>query len=183
MSRAFFLLATIILLSITISASCEENQIDINIASAEELDEIIYIGPARAEQIITLRPFDSIDDLIKINGIGEIYLSAIKAQELACVGEEAEEEVDEKVVEDSKKEKEVIESSEGGGGVDGGKKSKGSPLIELETISLNPKVIKSGDVNENLNTNNYPLYGLIAFCLLIVVLFMFKKNRYKNEFR
>ncbi|WP_218240517.1 helix-hairpin-helix domain-containing protein, partial [Pseudomonas sp. 2822-17] len=45
--------------------------IDINSASVEKLSEIIHIGETRAEELIELRPFDSLDALSKINGIGE----------------------------------------------------------------------------------------------------------------
>lgn len=54
-------------------AACEENQIDINTASKEALMEIIYIGEIRAEQLIVLRPFENLDDLVRIKGIGEVY--------------------------------------------------------------------------------------------------------------
>lgn len=60
--------------------------IDINHASFEALQQIIHIGPVRAEELISLRPFQSVDDLIKINGIGKSRLNDIKTQGLACVG-------------------------------------------------------------------------------------------------
>ena len=56
-----------------------------NSAALEKLDEIIHIGPARAAQILTLRPFTSLDDLVRIKGIGPARLADIKAQGLACV--------------------------------------------------------------------------------------------------
>ncbi len=59
--------------------------IDINTASSEELEKIIGIGPALAQRIIETRPFNSLDDLIKVKGIGEIILQKIKDQELAWV--------------------------------------------------------------------------------------------------
>ncbi|WP_449536382.1 MBL fold metallo-hydrolase [Ferdinandcohnia sp. Marseille-Q9671] len=60
--------------------------ININTASFEELQEIIHLGPARAEELIDLRPFTSIDELTRINGIGPSRMEDIKAQSLACVG-------------------------------------------------------------------------------------------------
>jgi len=60
--------------------------IDINTASSEELEKIIGIGPALAQRIIETRPFNSLDDLIKVKGIGEITLQKIKDQGLAWVG-------------------------------------------------------------------------------------------------
>jgi competence ComEA-like helix-hairpin-helix protein len=66
--------------------------VNINTASLKELIQIIHIGAIRAEQIIQLRRerlFSSVEDLIRVSGIGEITLAAILAQELACVGPEA----------------------------------------------------------------------------------------------
>jgi competence protein ComEC len=59
--------------------------IDINKASKSELIQIIHIGDARAEKLIELRPFHSIDDLTRISGIGPSRLSDIKEQGLACI--------------------------------------------------------------------------------------------------
>lgn len=59
--------------------------IDINTASVQELMKIIHIGETRAYQIISLRPFYSLDDLAKINGIGPKSLEDIKTQGLAWV--------------------------------------------------------------------------------------------------
>jgi len=64
--------------------------IDINTASSEELEKIIGIGPALAQRIIETRPFNSLDDLIKVKGIGEIILQKIKDQGLAWVGPQKE---------------------------------------------------------------------------------------------
>ncbi|GGF19182.1 competence protein ComEC [Halobacillus andaensis] len=62
------------------------NCVDINSASIEEVQEITQIGPARAEDLIELRPYQSVDDLTKINGIGPARIDEIKAQGVACVG-------------------------------------------------------------------------------------------------
>ena len=64
--------------------------IDINTAPLEELEEIIGVGPALAQRIIEARPFNSLDDLIKVKGIGEITLQKIKDQGLAWVGPQEE---------------------------------------------------------------------------------------------
>ena len=62
--------------------------------------------------------------------------------------------------------------------------SRKTEPIELQTINLNPQVIKSEDDNENLSKSNYAIYGLVFFCVLLVVLFILRKNKYnKNEFR
>lgn len=64
--------------------------IDINTAPLEELEKIIGIGPVLAQRIIEARPFSSLDDLIKVKGIGEITLQKIKDQALAWVGPQEE---------------------------------------------------------------------------------------------
>ncbi|MGG0719301.1 MBL fold metallo-hydrolase [Robertmurraya massiliosenegalensis] len=66
-----------------------ENQdscININTASAEEVEEIIHIGPERAKDLIELRPYQSIEELTKINGIGQARVDDIKKEGLACIG-------------------------------------------------------------------------------------------------
>ncbi|MCQ6276578.1 MBL fold metallo-hydrolase [Bacillus sp. V3B] len=62
------------------------NCIDINTASIEQVQNIIHIGPARAQDLVNLRPFNSVDDLSKIDGIGPAKMKDILAQGLACVG-------------------------------------------------------------------------------------------------
>ncbi len=61
------------------------NQVEINTASLQQLDEIIGIGPALAQRIIDARPFSSVDDLLRVKGIGEKTLQKIKDQGLAYV--------------------------------------------------------------------------------------------------
>ena len=62
-----------------------QEKVDINNATIEELQTITGIGPVYAQRIIDNRPFSSLDDLIKIKGIGEKTLQKIKDQDLACV--------------------------------------------------------------------------------------------------
>ncbi|MDQ0258060.1 beta-lactamase superfamily II metal-dependent hydrolase [Evansella vedderi] len=59
--------------------------ININSATKEQLTEIVHIGEERADQLMNLRPFNSVDELTKINGIGSGRLGDIKEQGLACV--------------------------------------------------------------------------------------------------
>lgn len=60
--------------------------VDINTASREELQKIIHIGEKSAEELIALRPYESLNKLIEINGIGTQRLDDIKEQKLACIG-------------------------------------------------------------------------------------------------
>ncbi|WP_235848951.1 MULTISPECIES: MBL fold metallo-hydrolase [Bacillaceae] len=59
--------------------------IDINNASLEQLTAITHIGDARAAELIELRPFQSINKLTRITGIGSGRLNDIKEEGLACV--------------------------------------------------------------------------------------------------
>lgn len=68
------------------STTCTDQQVDVNYASVEELLRIIHIGDVRAAELIQLRPFTSLDELGRINGIASSRLSDIKSQGIACVG-------------------------------------------------------------------------------------------------
>lgn len=65
---------------------CAAGQVDINRAGVEQLQQIIHIGPERARQILDLRPFASVRDMTRINGIGPARLDDIIAQGVACAG-------------------------------------------------------------------------------------------------
>ena len=60
--------------------------IDINTASAAELTGIKHIGDKRAQEIMEQRPYDSIDELSKVSGIGSKRLADIKLENIACTG-------------------------------------------------------------------------------------------------
>jgi competence protein ComEA len=45
-------------------------RINVNTATIEELETLPGIGPARARLIVTNRPYQSVDDLAKLQGIG-----------------------------------------------------------------------------------------------------------------
>jgi competence protein ComEC len=62
-------------------------RVNINTAGVEELQQIIHIGPERAEEIIRLRPFHSLNDLRRVRGIGPSRLRDIKEQGIAYVEE------------------------------------------------------------------------------------------------
>jgi len=86
-------------------------KIDINSAPLEDLVKVIHIGEVRAEELISLRPFSSLDDLTRIKGISKTRVEDIKKQGLAWV--ETEEQIEtEKGVENGLKEKETKEKLE-----------------------------------------------------------------------
>ncbi len=82
-------------------------RININTASKDDLTRIIHVGPARADEIIKLRPFSSLDDLIRVSGIGEKTVADIKTQGLAYVEEITEKKPEEiEKIDDKKNEEE-----------------------------------------------------------------------------
>lgn len=188
MKKVLFALLTLIFLFTEISALCENGQVDINNANLTELDKLSGIGPVKAQAIIDTRPFNSVDNLIDVNGIGEAILDKIKTQNLACVNGENEEKEQEENVQDEEEvnHEEPQENSE---------ETNESEIIEplqketiitgegVETIVLNPKDIKSETDKEQLNKNKLAIYGLIVFCILLAFLFIFKRKNNKNEFR
>jgi hypothetical protein len=190
MERALVVLLLLILIP-TIYATCEEGQIDINSASIEDLIKIDNIAEKRAQQIIELRPFESVDDLIRVVGIGEIYLSEIKEQDLACVDKSEEKEEDNTEDEPEEKEEDekyIIEEDREN------KEDKKEEILEIrlekektgevvthsETIILATKDIKSE--NNFFDKTKYAQYGLIIFCLLISVLVILKFLKKQNGF-
>ena len=60
--------------------------VNINSASEVEVQRIIHIGPARSQELILLRPYQSVDDLSNIKGIGPARIADILAQGIACTG-------------------------------------------------------------------------------------------------
>ena len=59
-------------------------KVNINSAGAKELAQLKGIGPALAQRIVQYRQangsFNSVDDLLKVRGIGKLKLAKIKAR-------------------------------------------------------------------------------------------------------
>jgi competence protein ComEA len=53
-------------------------RVDLNTATAAELEELPGVGPATARDIIAARPFQSVDDLAKVKGIGEARFAQLR---------------------------------------------------------------------------------------------------------
>ena len=161
MNKGGIIFLTIFLIEF-ISATCNSTQIDINTASAEELDKIIEIGPSTSKSIIANRTYNSLDDLARVKGIKTITLEKIKAEGLACVNEGETEEDEE------------IETSE--------------EEIELAPIYLNSNAVlsESKDIktenNKEFLKRNLPIYGIIAFCVIFGAWFFIRRRKNKHGF-
>ncbi len=170
----------------TVSALCEDNQIDINAASLSNLDKIIGIGPVLAQRIIDSRPFISVNDLIKVNGIGNITLEKIKQQNLACVSDENKPGEKDKETEASNEtsQENISNSSDNlfnSSKTSSSKVSDNSRGALINLTESDTKDIKSKKFE--FNSENLALYGLITFSLFIAVLFLIRKlKKPKTEF-
>jgi hypothetical protein len=154
----FFVL--ILLLISFVSAGC----VDINSASLDELDEIVWVGPATAQKIIDARPFDDVDNLDKVGGIGEVKVSDIKEEGLACVDELKE---DEKEDEDNNIPRDEINIIV---------PVKKPPVV----ISLNNDVkdyVKSDStyISKNAKIVDWLPYGFALFLIFIICILLWER--------
>lgn len=52
--------------------------VDINLATARELETLQGVGPAMSARIIAARPFGSVDELRRVRGIGPVILERLR---------------------------------------------------------------------------------------------------------
>jgi hypothetical protein len=194
MKKRVVLLALLLLLNF-VYASCDSAQIDINSASLEDLDKIIYIGSSTAEKIIDARPFDTLDELLRVSGIGEIKLQAIKDEGLACVEDAKEDEENNKLPEEEEENldlENIAKLDEEFSKEDSSEEKTEEEIFEIsgekepskrETmITLFPKDIKTE--KNTLNRDRLARIGLIVFGLGMMILFLFgRSSKRKNGFK
>ena len=79
-----FIRALVLSLALIPLASIAGEAVDINTADAATLEQVKGIGPARASAIVQFRtengPFASVDDLVRVPGIGERSVEQLRAQ-------------------------------------------------------------------------------------------------------
>ena len=67
-----------------VTEATSDRSIDLNKASAAELETLPYVGPKRAEAILVLRTklgrFRSVDELLKVKGIGRGTLKRMRSR-------------------------------------------------------------------------------------------------------
>ncbi len=192
--KIFIFVLVGILIFPLVNSVCEQGQININTASKSELQKIYQIGESRAEQIIQLRPFESLGGLTKVSGIAETRLSEIKNEGLACVGEEISQEnisyenntKNKTISTNFSNTNEEDETTE-----DKNEKNKEDDFpvkLDLNQDSAREKEVNSKDIkkpsNRNIDKDTIAKYGLAGFCLILAGIYISKtKRKYKNEFR
>lgn len=74
----------ILILALLLSAPPALAAVDINTADAAALEQVKGLGPAKAAAIVDYRkangPFKSVDDLVKVPGIGEKTVEQLRDQ-------------------------------------------------------------------------------------------------------
>lgn len=55
-----------------------DGRVDVNTASQRLLETLPGVGPVTAERIVAARPFDTVDDLARVAGIGPARLEALR---------------------------------------------------------------------------------------------------------
>lgn len=76
-----FLLLPVLSASSAVRFAVEyQSRIDINTASTAELMELNGVGPVIADEIVRCRPYETIADIVKVDGIGEEKYEGMREQ-------------------------------------------------------------------------------------------------------
>ena len=62
----------------TVQTEQGEPRVSINNATLAELDTLPGVGPATAQKIVAARPFNEVDDLLNVSGIGPATLEKLR---------------------------------------------------------------------------------------------------------
>lgn len=177
MNLKILILIAVIIFASGVNAGCSDGQVDINSASIEELETITWIGPATAQKIVESRPFESIDDLDRVKGIGETKLKDIEAEGIACVGKEESEEEEKEDIE-KEEDEEVVNITFG----ESNNNYKENDILtedkENEPIMLNSAPAEKELIYESRNAKmmRYLPYAFSLFLIFVIVAILIDKQ-------
>lgn len=161
-----------------VSATCSSGQININSANLTQLDNLYGVGPAKAQAIISARPYFTVSDLVNASGIGPKTLQGIENQGLACV--EKNSSANNVKGNTSAENFLIINAQNSSNSSDVIKKTE----VDTSPITLSsPKDIKTSKPPQVLGTIDYSKYSIVIFCILLLLLYVLKPKKKKNEFR
>ena len=130
-----------------------------------------------AQKVINARPFDSVDDLVRVSGIKEGKLAKIKTQSLACVSDDSKEVDDEKVEEEIIGESEAIEEN-----VEKTIVPVSANVVEVkketEMILLNKGEVDDEEliyVSKNAKVIDYLVYVFALFLIFIIAFLIWER--------
>ncbi len=70
---------------LSLESPVEAGKVSLNTATVDELCSIKHVDVERAAAIVARRPWESVDDLMQITGIGPVALEDIREQNIATI--------------------------------------------------------------------------------------------------